>query len=716
MNMENVKHVNFVSSGNIKRAIIYYGEPIKQIEVSHEVGEYIVRDYAKKHDIRNYEEFFAMDFISVYKANLKNKSLIELLPDGIIDKLIIKEKFQKYSHTDFDTVLFVEDKGKIYIDIVYKCYFEKNGKLKEKYVKDRVDLDEGIDLLINYAKENDIRIPKKLFDSLGNVRVQKSIRDIYQKEIYPKFKKGLGFLDITKNVRKIILFPIKEGNKTVVKAFVFYSNGSVTIVTKEEAKNILAQVADIYDVSKTSLKYNSNLDFYNFESQEEIIKNFDKYRAEAVFGNEYLIKYLNHIDEDSDKREKSSMEEIESVFSNDTNKKPNKIVNIFTKLKTKLTGSKLVKRIALFGTSLGVLCGAAAVGVNLVKNSMAGEVVASSGTVGNEGLGLDKHVPGNKSTYNDFSDCNFEELISNCRNNFTRECAVRKIHNFITSYNGEIADSHKEEGSSNKMVHTVDETVAMYLAYNDLSYDVINKIFETTKFNYDDLKNNFVSAQYQDALAHNIQKRSLGKWELFENQEDRDLYNKYEELFMEMNKSDDIEIKASYKEQFNNMVREDLSGMSTGDYTNVNGAKAVIKEFVEAMDNVNIEVSNPFTASERQYIDGIRINVVNKKLKDIAIKQSARNIEKFLETNVVPDIDPYFDNFKSAIVTDLTDKGAYNIKDDNRDVSVYKAFATNTNLGFEPINDNNEETVDFIFNKLENGKTTEFMTQKVFVK
>lgn len=736
--MENIKHINFIND----RAIIYYGyKKNKQLEVSRKAGEYAVREYAKVHDIRNYNELINSDFINVYKLNEKNRTIKEVAPDSIVRKLKLLERVEQYKHTSFEAILFTEENNELYIDIVYKYFVRIDDELKEKFLKERVTLNEGIDLLQDYAEYNDITDPRKLFARIGNVRVKNEITSTFQKVILPKLNKAIckekpkninnkKAKEIKKaeikDIRKVILYPsVDKDNKNVMKAFIFYKTGAIENVSKEDADDMIEKFAKEYDVSKSGLLYNEYIGFFEMKSAKDVVENFQRYREEAIKDNKYLTNYLNHIYSDYlenkiklqkevQEEQKEEKEEKKAQEEKKENKKTKVFSNLFTSIKIKLQKSRLVKKIAIFGSTLGVLFGGYAT-LKLLHNSATGTVKESSTVLASDNSSiLDNHIPKTKS-YEDFSVYNYNELLNKCRNNLSRKCTVKKFYDFINDYNGRIADSYKEENTNTKIAHTMDETTSMYLTYNNLSNNDINKIFETADLSFKNLKDNLISAQYQDTLAHNIQTRTLGKWKLLEKQEDRDLYNKYENIFIEMNKSNDILVKASYKEQFNNMVREDLVDMANNDYKNVDSSKILIKEFMDAMDNVNVEVSNPLTSEEKNYINGIMENVVDKKLKNIAIKQTARNIEKFIEINVIPDNEPYFNDFSKAIIRELEKQNSYYTNDENRDVSTYNKFASNTVLNIDIKSNSQEQMADHIIEQMEKG-SSEYMANKVFVK
>lgn len=313
----------------------------------------------------------------------------------------------------------------------------------------------------------------------------------------------------------------------------------------------------------------------------------------------------------------------------------------------------------------------------------------------------------------DFSVYSYDELIQRCQTNTLRQFAMKKIYNYINDYNLVSSYFYKEDDLDVKLSHTVDEVAAMYLFYNDLEMEEIGSIFSQTELDFQQLKSILISAQYQSSLAHNIQTRSLNKSCLLIKPEDQELYNRYEKIFIDMNETYDFDKKTNFVKKFNQMVREDLTGMATNDYTNVGSKHLIIKEFVDAMRRVEIVVDYPLTDQEIKYIDGLLENVVSQKINGIEALQNIGNgdlADSSLNNGEIVDTNPYYSDFREAIIKELEDKKSYSTIESDRDVTLLKSFNMNTksrhdqNIAASQVNFqdmSNEERADYIISQIE---------------
>lgn len=308
----------------------------------------------------------------------------------------------------------------------------------------------------------------------------------------------------------------------------------------------------------------------------------------------------------------------------------------------------------------------------------------------------------------DFSVYSYDELLQKCKSNNSRKEAMESIYQFMIDYNINSSYLYAEDNASQKLAHTVDEVAAMYLLYNDIDSDKVNEIFKTTEFNAQQLKNDFANAQRQDSFAHNIQKRTLNKSYLLVKEDAKQLYDKYEKLFMEMNDSSFDHKKMECIGKFYEMVRADFGGMATNDYSNLDSSKIIIKEFVDAMANVKVDIDNRLTEGEMNYINGYVEKVVDRKAQDIATRQTARNYEATIsygDSQEVVDINPYYSDFKNSLVEELQNRNAYYTNDADRDISNYDRYKRNTQVDSSvKVGNNilsNEQKADYIISQME---------------
>lgn len=535
------------------------------------------------------------------------------------------------------------------------------------------------------------------------------------------------------SIGKIVKYSfIDEYDEIRTCAVIFYTDGTVRNVSNTEADELFAKFAFQYGVKEIGLR-NKELGFYDEVNGKTLVEEFTKYRKEAMEGNQVLNDYLFN-----NKEKNSNSNSINPIAvtntgannknnANSTNKSTNnknnangtskstnnknnanstnkgtnnknntngtnKGTNKSKKAAKKTKGKKpsyikklinkfmkfsLVQRIAIGLGTLVFMIGGFKLGQKLFTHNVPKDNDTTTEANSNSNTN-NIDVKEDNNTREDFSEYTYQQLAKKCKKNIHRKEAIGTMYDFINNYNHTIGYTYKETKSDIRAAHTMDEVAAMYLVYNEIDPDIIHEIFKTTELNAKDLREKLISAQYQDTLAHNIQTRTLDKADLFTKQADKDLYNKYEKLFIDMNESFDDE-KKNFKEKFYDMVREDLPGMATYNYKNVDSSKVIIKEFMDAMENVNIETKNSLSNQEKNYINGIMANVVDKKLQTIATRQAARNIEMTMDYNSqITDQEPYYSDFKNAIVAELTNENAYYTTDENRDISYYKTFAKNT--------------------------------------
>lgn len=480
-------------------------------------------------------------------------------------------------------------------------------------------------------------------------------------------------------IGNIAIYKTTENGKDVCKGVVFCTDGTVKELSNEE------------EISKMMLTYMraNNIKDPNFifdkgivitTTEEELEEKFEQFRRAAS------------INLGPRKKPKKTEEE---------NKK-----GIIAKIVEKLKSSKLARRITLGVTAFAVLLGGFGA-FKLVRNSKTGKMtgtdkVAESTEENTEDL---EEVVARE----DFSSYSCEQLIKKCQNNKDRKQAMKAYYKFLTNYNNKVANSYLEQNNNAKTMHFVEEVDAMYLLFNDLSSEEIFNIYGGTKLDKEELINNFGTATFQAALAHNIQTDTLGKTRILKSDEAKEFYRKYEEIFINMNKTSDANEKAHYAEQFYAIAREDLPGMSHNDYARIPDYKVLIKEFVEAINNTNIDVANKFTNDELNYINTFVTEKVNNKFESIANKQLEQIEEASIDygtgSALDNDLNPYFSEFKDQLVEELTAAKGYVTDGISRGIDSYNSYSKNTNI--------NVEKTDEVVEEVKEVKNTEPVQTKV---
>lgn len=583
------------------------------------------RIYYQDGTIEEKTEEEIQEAIQKYMEENNFESEEELEKAGILEKRLYEDDLDLSNIENFYYYFPNDDENEEAKGII--CY--KDGAIET------VSKKELLDTINLYMEENDI-------NDLDELIQKGKIDRLSEEEVYDLLDESKGKDNIKKEIGKIVFFSYVNANKEIVtRAMIYYTDGSSIEKSREEAEEEILKIKRANKIESTEQLFKEG--FLECVTANDLYNNHENYQEEAK----------NY------KRNK---------------KKHHPLKWIINKLKT----NKVVRWISISLASLLVL-GAGAGTCKLIHNSIVGTMKNQNNLEDDNNQDKNEQEVNNMER-EDFSAYNYDELIQRCKTNPTRQAAIKTIYNFINDYNLNSAYTYKEEKSSAKLSHTVDEVSAMYLLYNDISAETINKIYQQTNLTASQLRNDLINAQKQDSLAHNIQTRTLSKDRLFIEKKDKDLYNKYEKIFIDMNNTSDYAKKKEYKKTFYDTVRKDLNGMSSNSYENVDSSKIVIKEFVDAMKRVKINVNNKLTDQEEKYIDGILENVIDQKIKDIDARQNARNIAEsiYFGDELLPDPNPYYEEFKKAIITELESKGSYYTTEDNRDISSYKSFKTNT--------------------------------------
>lgn len=239
------------------------------------------------------------------------------------------------------------------------------------------------------------------------------------------------------------------------------------------------------------------------------------------------------------------------------------------------------------------------------------------------------------------SNSEYNSLLEKCTTNQDRYEAMKRIGYYLQEYN---------DGKDSKGQLSFEEGLCMYLAYNTDTGSKFNNILGEYSLS-DTLSKTLMSSVSKN--ASDIAKRKTtfnfsSKSVLLDNEDARSLYSKYEQLFVNMNNSVDDVSKVEYVTEFYNMVREDLPGMNSGDYSNVSNYMYLIEEFVQAIDSKNIATSNHLTEREKKYVHGILDNVIVPELE----KANSSNMALFAVDgfygNSYEDENPTIEEFMDA--------------------------------------------------------------------
>lgn len=765
--MKNIEKIVLIKrTGKKSKSLIKYSDGTSLVK-SYRFGIFALRQYIEENNILedDYQKLIDDKVIKVYRERINSDNFEILSATPILNKIEKLESENKYLNTTISSINFKYDpkKDEVYTSIKYDCNYK--SKKKSSHLTERVELDDAIYELIDYAKENGASTITELFEndfctidknvnedfknkilpqiekrysaekedpfsnrqkkdsadtadttdkgddnmdiesidfilengknyaivnykdgektlSLKeiNTLIEKLLQNNETKELFrnPDFisyyaKKGRKYYSITKkqyitnNKSKIGKIVVYQNEKNEKKAMLFLANGEIEEITFEEAINACLTYAkdnkiDVQDDSQIEKLFKN--DVFVVTTEKELNKNFQRFFEES-----YLYAT------EAKKAKKKKMKKAKSKETK-KEKKSNLLKKLGSKIINKLKNNKLVRRITLVALTFGVVLG----GYKLSHKSKTGEII--------DNTAIENTTEDNYNAENverpDYSYYSFDELLENCTTNENRKNAMTTLEDFLLTYNDSVANSYTEENNDAKLVHTVEEANAMYLLYNDLDAQQIYDIYGNTAFDKTELTNNFSSAQYQDTLAHNIQTDTLGKSRLLINDDAKKLYEKYENIFINMNQTDNYNEKVYNAQKFYSAVREDFNNMTDSSYENIPSYKIMIKEFIDSMLNINLDIDNKLTDDELNYINGFYNQTVENKASEIATMQTARSVESTIDygdgSAVENDLNPYYSEFKDALVDELTEISAYYTTDENRNVDTYTSFDKNINL------------------------------------
>ena len=287
------------------------------------------------------------------------------------------------------------------------------------------------------------------------------------------------------------------------------------------------------------------------------------------------------------------------------------------------------------------------------------------------------------SNYDNYS---YEQLQS-VTSNVTQKESMNSLYNTITSFNGDFASSHIEQGKDIRAALKYDEVIALQTAYNDYSKDELKAIFNGADIKSRDLVNAYKDATLQLMGAYIIETPEcpVNMSYLLESDEAKNYYNKMHQMFMNANNATGQD-KIDKVNAFYNQIRSDFpiseeertEGISHSDSRNsLESYKLSVVPMVAAGEimwqNLDVDMT----------LDDTSIDWLN----DIGLCNYAEETFDRIETITLSsdeDIyNPTYDQYKTAIEKYLAKKGMAVIDDEHRELSKLDAFQNKVNYNFE---------------------------------
>ena len=499
-----------------------------------------------------------------------------------------------------------------------------------------------------------------------------------------------------KKIKNIVFYETYVNGKVEKRACFFLMNGYVEDVSYDEAINACFKICKERNItSKEEFANMINKDTIHVVSEKKLLNNLNYYSPTID-----EIKEAQKLEKEArNKRDKNKNldlpEKSKKISDTDTlncnvvntEKKPGIFKNAFNKFKK----SRVAKRVVAVATAFAVAIGSGHFALN--HKSMKGEMLDSNVITTSQDIGGDAvqqvnassnvNIVIDNSNYNNYS---YEQLQS-VTSNVTQKESMNSLYNTITSFNGDFASSHIEQGKDIRAALKYDEVIALQTAYNDYSKDELKAIFNGADIKSRDLVNAYKDATLQLMGAYIIETPEcpVNMSYLLESDEAKNYYNKMHQMFMNANNATGQD-KIDKVNAFYNQIRSDFpiseeertEGISHSDSRNsLESYKLSVVPMVAAGEimwqNLDVDMT----------LDDTSIDWLN----DIGLCNYAEETFDRIETITLSsdeDIyNPTYDQYKTAIEKYLAKKGMAVIDDEHRELSKLDAFQNKVNYNFE---------------------------------
>ena len=327
-----------------------------------------------------------------------------------------------------------------------------------------------------------------------------------------------------------------------------------------------------------------------------------------------------------------------------------------------------------------------------------------------------------ESVSNDaFQGYTYEQLLG-VTQNATQKAEMIRIHDALVAYNDTFANAWLEEGKDVKAALSFEEVIALSQAYNQFSPQEIKAIFNGYGMRSSDLENAYKTATLQLMGAHVIESREhpVDMSGIIVSEEGREFYNKYHELFLAAKEAEG-EDKIAAVEAFYRALHEDFpiskevreEGISHADgRAELQAYKLSVVPMVAAGEIMwqNLEIDNTLKGgvanyfldfasfeglTEQEILDRVQAGgngVVYGDLdyfNDLGLCNFAEEQFDIVQQVTMSacanedDLNPLYEQYRDAIVDELTRAGNYVIDDAHRDLSRLDRFQDIVNWHFD---------------------------------
>lgn len=499
-------------------------------------------------------------------------------------------------------------------------------------------------------------------------------------------------------ISKIVFY---RDNNNQTKTVVLYNDGTVENFSYSEGIEILLRYAKEKGYTKISeLKSDENLKIWNNKTYKENINKLIDSNNNNTINNENNNNSINNNNNKNRRKKRKKLGIIgllnlkiktikEKLASKLTRKKkvkkpnttkqtkskkdnPKPLKNRFNFLKRDKTKKKRKKRKksilnALIGTLIAACIGTGA----WIKRDITQKQQAFEKELQNDMNNEDNENEDKISNYD-----NIYEALYNANINTDKKKAISGIWKYILNYNCSVAKNHLGANSSTRLGLKWNEAVAQYLAYNNLSQQSINNIFDTYKFDSDVFIDAYKSGFDQEVLAHTVQVEPLNKSKIIKNSKGKKFYEKYETIVIYYNSNSKDKEKLEYAEKFYKELKKDFD-FDKENTKDIEKYKLSIMPMIKAMDKMtsNLNLNNKLSKSEQEYFNKLSsANMIKSKFKNIESKLTAYQIANQALDEENHEIS--YKDLKKLAIKELKHEDAYQVANNSerniRDHSDYK--------------------------------------------
>ena len=476
-----------------------------------------------------------------------------------------------------------------------------------------------------------------------------------------------------KKIENVVFYEFNSETGKRTQACIFYADGSVKNVDKEDGLIAARKLIQEKKLSGTPEEYINKNYIYNI-SGEQFEKNFKTYLGrkkkpgttpnpsdDLIGGNPPTPAV-----EESDLSKKSKAK----------TKPAKKKVGIIGRITSWIANTRVAKffkrALKTRARKLTALITAAALGLTgcaALNNKKADAEKENSVT--NEALA---NANGDIII---IGESTFDQLLNDTTNELQKE-TMQKYSNVLDNFNGTFASGYLEEGKDIRAALSWDEVVALDLVYNNYSKEEIQSIFNGAELDATALSNAYKTGVLQLMGAHVIEVRDnpVKMDELINSEEGKAFYQKYHEMFLQAKEAtgqDQInKVNAFYQELFNDFpisdeIREE--GIAHADARNsLLPYKYSVVPMVAAAEMMfqNLEIDHTLSDKAIAYFNDLGIcNYADQYI------QKASLISTMTERDVS---NPSYEEFKNAKILELQARGKYVIDDAHRELSELDAF------------------------------------------